>query len=165
MQKPVLDLANELLQLLAGGVDEQGSRLAEYHPLDPQLRADGSRGPQRAGEAQHPGRAEDDFLLLGWHGGRQSPPKDAALSEAATRSSSQSTQPSSLQEPSPRRASAAGRHEARVSRRMLSSSASYPSPSVRLQLARWCAHISWAAARFAGCFGASSVSLDKEGLG
>lgn len=73
VEKPILDFANKLLQLLAGGVDEQGSRLAEYRPLNPQLRADGCRRPQRTGKAQHPGDAKDNFLLLSWHGGTQSP--------------------------------------------------------------------------------------------
>lgn len=88
MEKPIVDFANEFLQLLASGVDEQGSCLAEYCPLNPQLCADGCRGPQRTSEAQHPGYAKDNFLLLGWHGGVQSPLRDAAFSEAATRSSS-----------------------------------------------------------------------------
>lgn len=88
VEKPVLDFANKLLQLLAGGVDEQGSRLAEYRPLHPQLRADGCRGPQRAGKAQHPRDAKDHFLLLSGHGGTRRPLRDAAFSTAVTSSAS-----------------------------------------------------------------------------
>lgn len=129
MEKPILDFANKLLQLLASGVDEQGSRLAEYRPLNPPLRADGCRGPQRTSEAQHPGYAKDNFLLLGWHGGVQSPLRDAVFSEAVTTNSShkRGKGPSSpdrapgarpalsRREPSARRASAANLCEARVS--------------------------------------------------